>query len=107
MEQSEVVDALGALAHHTRIEVFRLLVRAGPDGLAAGIVSDELDMSASTLSFHLKELRNAGLVSVERIGRSQIYRARYGTMTELLTFLTEKCCEGTAECAPLLRKAPS
>ena len=105
MEQLEVVEALSALAHPTRIEVFRLLVRAGPGGLAAGVVSDRLDMSASTLSFHLKELRQAGLVSAERIGRSQIYRAHYGAMRELLTFLTEKCCEGAAECAPLPRKA--
>ncbi len=105
MEQSEVVEALGALAHHTRIEVFGLLVRAGPEGLAAGLVSDELDMSASTLSFHLKELKHAGLVSAERIGRSQVYRANYGAMSELLTFLTDDCCNGAPECAPLLRKA--
>jgi len=107
MEQSEAVHALGALAHDTRIQVFRLLVNAGPSGLAAGVVSATLDMSASTLSFHLKELRQAGLVSAERTGRSQIYRAHYPAMSELLTFLTEKCCEGADECPPLPRKTRS
>ena len=105
MEQSEAVDALGALAHETRIDVFRLLVRAGPGGLAAGVVGEALDIPAPTLSFHLKELKRAGLVGAERMGRSQIYRADYGAMSDLLTFLTDKCCEGVAECAPRLREA--
>ncbi len=105
MEQSEAVEALGALAHETRIEVFRLLVRAGPGGLAAGVVGEALDISAPTLSFHLKELKQAGLVGAERMGRSQIYRADYGAMSDLLTFLTDKCCEGVAECAPRPREA--
>lgn len=105
MEQSLAVEALAALAHETRIEVFRLLVRAGPAGLAAGAVSDALAIAAPTLSFHLKELKRAGLVGSQRVGRSQIYRADYPAMRELLTFLTEKCCEGAAECAPRSRKA--
>jgi len=107
MEQSTAVDALSALAHQTRIEVFRLLVRAGPSGLAAGEVSDALDIAAPTLSFHLKELKRAGLVSSQRAGRSQIYRADYPAMRRLLTFLTDKCCEGVPECAPRTRKATS
>lgn len=105
MEQSEAVDALGALAHETRMEVFRLLVRAGPGGLAAGVVGEALDIPSPTLSFHLKELKRAGLVGAERMGRSQIYRADYGAMSGLLTFLTDKCCEGVAECAPRPREA--
>lgn len=105
MEQSEAVTALAALAHETRIEVFRLLVRAGPGGLAAGAIGNGLDIAAPTLSFHLKELTRAGLVTAERRGRSRIYRADYPAMSDLLTFLTEKCCEGVAACAPEPRKA--
>jgi DNA-binding transcriptional ArsR family regulator len=105
MEQSEAVEALAALAHETRIEVFRLLVRAGPTGLAAGALSDALDIAAPTLSFHLKELKRAGLVGSQRVGRSQIYRADYPAMRDLLTFLTDKCCEGVTDCAPRTRKA--
>jgi len=104
METAEAVESLSALAHETRLEVFRLLVQAGPDGLAAGAVGDVLDIPAPTLSFHLKELRQAGLVGSERVGRSQIYRADYPAMSDLLTFLTEKCCEGVAECAPRSRE---
>ena len=107
MKVSEAVESLSALAHETRLEVYRLLVRAGPDGLAAGAVSDVLDIPAPTLSFHLKELKQAGLVGSERVGRSQIYRADYSAMSDLLTFLTEQCCEGVAACAPQPRKATS
>jgi ArsR family transcriptional regulator len=105
MEQLEAIEALSALAHETRIEVFRLLVRAGPAGLAAGAIGDALDIAAPTLSFHLKELKRAGLVGSERVGRSRIYRADYPAMRQLLTFLTDHCCEGVPECAPQLRKA--
>lgn len=107
METTEAVASLAALAHETRIEVFRLLVQAGPAGLAAGAVGESLDIPAPTLSFHLKELKQAGLVRSERAGRSQIYRADYPAMSELLTFLTEKCCEGVAACAPRSRKVPT
>ena len=104
MDQSETIEALGALAHETRLDVFRLLVRAGPTGLAAGAVGEALDVAAPTLSFHLKELKRAGLVGVERVGRSQIYRADYDAMSDLLTFLTDQCCEGVAACAPRTRE---
>jgi ArsR family transcriptional regulator len=107
MEIMAAAETLGALAHETRIEVFRLLVRAGPTGLAAGAMSEALDIPAPTLSFHLKELKQARLVASERVGRSQIYRADYSAMSNLLTFLTEHCCEGVAECAPQPRKATS
>ncbi len=105
MEQTEAVEAMSALAHETRIEVFRLLVRAGPAGLAAGAMSEAVDIPAPTLSFHLKELKSAGLIGSEPVGRSRIYRADYEAMSDLLTFLTDKCCEGAAECAPRPRKA--
>ncbi len=105
MEQSAAVEALAALAHETRIEVFRLLVRAGPGGLAAGAIGDGLDIAAPTLSFHLKELRMAGLIGSQRVGRSQIYRANFPAMRDLLTYLTDKCCEGADECVPRSRKA--
>lgn len=95
---------MGALAHETRIEVFRLLVRAGPDGLAAGSVSDALGIPAPTLSFHLKELKRAGLVGSERVGRSQIYRADYPAMSDLLTFMTDECCAAVPACAPRPRE---
>jgi ArsR family transcriptional regulator len=107
MDQSETIEALGALAQETRLDVFRLLVRAGPTGLAAGAVGEALDVAAPTLSFHLKELKRAGLVGVERVGRSQIYRADYTAMSNLLTFLTDQCCEGVAACAPRTREGIS
>ena len=107
MDQSDTIVALGALAHETRLDVFRLLVRAGPTGLAAGAVGEALDVAAPTLSFHLKELKRAGLVGVERVGRSQIYRADYTAMSDLLTFLTDQCCEGVAACAPRTREGIS
>lgn len=88
------VEALRALAHETRLEVFRLLVRSGPDGMPAGAVAEALGVAAPTLSFHLKELRRAGLVAGERRGRSHIYRPDYGAMDGLVSYLTEHCCEG-------------
>lgn len=100
VERKEAVAALAALAHETRIEAFRRLVQAGPDGLAAGVLSEALAVPAPTLSFHLKELRQAGLVTSDRRGRQVIYRASYPAMDELLTFLTERCCAGGPEGAP-------
>src|SRR5579864_4300026 len=94
METSDAVAALAALAQDNRLEIFRLLVQAGPDGLAAGRVAEELDLAPNTLTFHFDRLRGAGLVTVRRDGRSMIYAARYETMTGLLAFLTENCCQG-------------
>jgi DNA-binding transcriptional ArsR family regulator len=98
METSDAVAALAALAQDNRLEIFRLLVRAGPDGMAAGQVAEELDLAPNTLTFHFDRLRGAGLVTVRRDGRSMIYAARYESMNGLLAFLTENCCEG-APCA--------
>jgi len=101
MEKNNVVAALAALAQDNRLDVFRLLVQAGPEGMAAGAVATALDLAPNTLTFHFDRLRQAGLVTVRREGRSMIYAARFDTMNELLGFLTENCCGGAPEkCAP-------
>jgi ArsR family transcriptional regulator len=101
MEKSTAVAALAALAQDNRLDVFRLLVQAGPHGMAAGQVAEQLDLAPNTLTFHFDRLRAAGLVTVRREGRSMIYAARYETMNALLGFLTENCCQGVAaSCAP-------
>jgi ArsR family transcriptional regulator, arsenate/arsenite/antimonite-responsive transcriptional repressor len=101
MEKMDAVVALAALAQDNRLDVFRLLVQAGPDGMPAGRVAAELDLAPNTLTFHFDRLRVAGLVTVRREGRSMIYAARFETMNALLAFLTENCCQGAAEaCAP-------
>jgi len=101
MEKSHAVAALAALAQDNRLDVFRLLVRAGAAGMPAGAVATALKLAPNTLSFHFDRLRQAGLVSCTRDGRSLIYAARYQTMNDLLGYLTENCCVGVAEaCAP-------
>ena len=103
MEKTDAVTALSALAQDNRLDVFRLLVQAGPDGMPAGAVAEALDLAPNTLTFHFDRLRVAGLVTVRREGRSMIYAARYETMNDLLGFLTENCCGGVA-CAPVACK---
>jgi len=98
MEKQLAVAALAALAQETRLDVFRLLVRAGAEGLPAGQIGEQLGIPSATLSFHLKELRAAGLLVCERAGRSRIYRPDFEAMGELLGFLTENCCSGPASC---------
>ena len=96
------ISRLAALAQESRLEVFRLLVRAGPDGVAAGDIARGLDITPNTLSAQLNILSNAGLIASRREGRSIIYAAQYDTMSELLRYLMEDCCQGRAEvCAPL------
>jgi ArsR family transcriptional regulator, arsenate/arsenite/antimonite-responsive transcriptional repressor len=92
MESNEVINALSALAQETRLAVFRLLVQAGPAGLAAGGIATRLDLPGATLSFHLRELSHAGLVTATRQSRSIIYAADFAAMRNLLGFLTENCC---------------
>jgi len=99
MEEQTVIKALAALAHSARLQLFRLLVVAGPTGLTPGAMGEQLGLPAATLSFHLKELANAGLVSQERDGRYLIYRAAFERMNGLLAYLTENCCQGEA-CLP-------
>jgi DNA-binding transcriptional ArsR family regulator len=104
MEKIDAVEALGALAQENRLDVYRLLVEAGPEGMAAGEVATALDVSPNTLTFHFDRLRHAALVTVRREGRSMIYAARFDTMNDLLGYLTENCCRGRKSCAPAKRK---
>lgn len=105
MEKTVAVAALAALAQDNRLDVFRLLVQAGPEGMPAGAVAAALDLAPNTLTFHFDRLRTAGLVTVRRDGRSMIYAAQFETMNGLLGFLTENCCGGV-QCAPLAESAP-
>jgi DNA-binding transcriptional ArsR family regulator len=95
METMKAVALLAALAQGTRLAVFRLLVERGPKGLPAGEIAEQLEISPATLSFHLKELTHAGLTRARQDGRFVIYSADYGTMDNLLSFLTENCCVGS------------
>lgn len=102
METEAALPKLSALAHDGRLAVFRLLVKAGPDGMAAGDIARTLDTAANTMSAQLLVLSNAGLIRARREGRSIIYAADYGAIGALLLFLTEDCCGGRPEiCAPL------
>lgn len=106
MEIKDVVPALAALAQENRLQVFRLLVEAGNEGVAAGQVADQLGIPSPTLSFHLAQLRHAGLVVVRREGRSLIYAANYERMNALIGFLTENCC-GMGTTAPICVPQPA
>ena len=103
MDEKSAVASLGALAQGMRLRVFRALVGAGPQGMTPGALSATLDVPASTLSFHLKELMHAGLVSQERDGRNLIYRPEIDQMQSLLDYLTAHCCQGEA-CTPTTRR---
>ena len=96
MENKDVVKALAALAQPNRLQIFRLLVVQGPVGLTPAALSEQLVIPAATLSFHLKELLHADLVSQERSGRNLIYRAQFDRMNAVLGFLTQNCCQGQA-----------
>ena len=116
MESTTVVQALAALAQPLRLQVFRALVVAGPQGLTPGAMSEGTGVPPNTLSFHLKELAHAGLVTQQRDGRFLIYRADFAQMNGLLGYLTENCCRGegcltdtvadTACCPPIPRRKP-
>ncbi len=97
MEMNAALSALSALAHERRLQIFRLLVGAGPEGCAAGEIGEELGLAPATLSFHLKELANAGLVRARPDARFIYYSAAYEQMADLLAYLTEHCCQGMPE----------
>src|ERR1700689_5516089 len=102
MKKSIVIGALGALAQETRLDIFRLLVQKGPEGLPAGEIGARLGQPSPTMSFHLNQLRFAGLVSSRRESRSIIYSANFKTMNDLIAYLTENCCGGGPElCSPV------
>jgi len=94
MEEKDAIESLAALAQAMRLRIFRALVGAGPQGMTPGALAAVLDVPASTLSFHLKELAHAGLVSQERDGRNLIYRPSLGRMNALVSYLTDHCCQG-------------
>lgn len=104
----DAVTALAALAQDSRLDVFRLLVEAGPDGLSAGAIAQRLGLPPNTLTFHFDRLRTAGLVTVRRESRSMIYAARFETMNALLEYLSDNCCGGAPEkCLPSRRCEPT
>lgn len=98
MNETDVIRALAALAHELRLRAFRALVVAGDEGLTPGTLSEQLGIAPNALSFHLKELTNAALVTQERQGRNLVYRAAYPTMNGLIAYLTENCCQGATAC---------
>lgn len=100
MTPDQIITALGAMAQEHRLAVFRLLVQAGPDGLAAGALAEAIGVSPSAMSFHLAQLSHAGLIGQRREGRSIIYSANYEAMTGLIAYLTENCCAGNGCAVP-------
>lgn len=102
MKLESAVEALAALAQESRLAIFRLLVQAGQEGVAAGAIGEQLGIPPATLSFHLKNLSHAKLIDSRTEGRYVIYRANYNEMDKLIAYLTEHCCAGdAAQCAPL------
>jgi DNA-binding transcriptional ArsR family regulator len=100
MDKKSAISALGALAQETRLDLFRLLVAVGPEGLPAGVIAERLGVLPASLSFHLAQLVHAGLITQRRLSRQLIYSAEYGAMNDLLAYLTENCCGRGAACAP-------
>jgi ArsR family transcriptional regulator, arsenate/arsenite/antimonite-responsive transcriptional repressor len=104
MDQKRAISALSGLAQETRLALFRLLVTCGPEGLPAGVIAEKLGVMPSSLSFHLQQLVHAGLITQRRLSRQLIYSAEYGTMNELMAYLTENCC-GRGACVPVCNPA--
>jgi ArsR family transcriptional regulator len=107
MKTMQAIGALGALAHETRLALFRLLVQKGPEGLSAGLIAEKLDVAPSSLSFHLQQLVHAGLITQRRLSRQLIYAADFTAMNGLVSYLTENCCGREGSCAPVCNPAPS
>jgi ArsR family transcriptional regulator, arsenate/arsenite/antimonite-responsive transcriptional repressor len=106
MDKKIILKQLSAIAQEARLDIYRLLVQVGADGLAAGEIGTRLNIPASTLSFHLKALNHAGLISVRQESRFMYYAADYSAMQSLLAYLTENCCAGQASCCPDLACTP-
>ena len=106
MKKPDVLTALAALSQENRLDAYRLLVQAGPEGVAAGEIAAQLGLTPNALTFHLDRLREAGLVTVRRDGRSMIYAAQFDTMNGLIGYLTENCCGGAEVCAPAVACKP-
>jgi ArsR family transcriptional regulator len=101
MDSNQATQALGALAHDTRLAVYRMLVERGPDGLSAGVIAESLGIPPSSLTFHVQHLHRTGLITQRRLSRQLIYAADFTTMNGLVTFLTENCCgRGASACLP-------
>lgn len=101
MDSAHIVQALAALAHETRLALYRMLVERGPDGLSAGVIAEKLSIPPSSLTFHVQHLHRAGLLTQRRVGRQLIYAADYRTMNGLVAYLTENCCgRGAAAAGP-------
>ncbi len=105
MKSAQVVVALGALAHETRLALYRLLIERGPDGAAAGVIAARLGLPPSSLTFHLQHLQRAGLIGPRRAGRQKIYSADYSVMNALVGFLTDNCCGESAAVATACKPA--
>ena len=105
MDKKRAIAALGALAHETRLDLFRLLVTVGPQGLPAGVIAERLGVLPSSLTFHLNQLAHAGLITQRRLSRQLIYSAEYGAMNDLLAYLTENCCGQDVSCVPACNPA--
>jgi ArsR family transcriptional regulator len=101
VDKKSAIGALGALAQETRLDLFRLLVTVGPQGLPAGVIAERLGVLPASLSFHLAQLVHAGLITQRRLGRQLIYSAEYGAMNDLIAYLSENCCGRDAACVPL------
>lgn len=100
MEKQTIIDSLAALAQETRLDIFRLLVPMGETGMPAGMIGEKLNIPNATLSFHLQQLKHAGLVIPQRKGTQIIYSANYNAMNALIGYLTENCCQGDSSCCP-------
>jgi len=100
MNAAETVEALGALAHEHRLGIYRLLVEKGPQGLSAGEIAERIGLVPSSLTFHVQSLQRAGLITQRRVSRQLFYAADFGTMKELVDYLTKNCCGGSESCAP-------
>ena len=100
MKLLAAVKSLGALAHEHRLAIYRLLIKQGPGGLPAGVVGNRIGLTPSSLTFHLQALQRAGLITQARVGRQLFYSADFSAMNDLIGYLTDECCVGSAACAP-------